>query len=377
MPKANTSKSKKPTVKKEIVIKKEITCTCCGETKKETEFYSSQSEIFKFNNKMCVCKSCLINTVFEHYKEKYKGDEEASLYRTCELLDIYYTEILIEPSRQELEKRGGEAGNMMKFYMKNVAMPQYKGMTFEDREIKHIHAKEILYENELSLKSLSTEDQKSKDDCLRMLGYDPFEGYELNDQKTIYNDLIPYLDEDTLDDAFKVSVILQIVNNNAQIRKANLAINGLSSGMDNMVKNSKDILALTDMTTKWNQQNDKLSKENNIALKHRGGANSKNSTLGSMMKNLRELGFEKAEHDYYDMKKAYGMKFSADISNKSIMDIINFDDTKINDIIKTQRDALQKAQDKELDFREDIRKLVTENSNMKRQIKELEKQNDK
>jgi hypothetical protein len=375
-PKSTKDKTKKSTTK-ETVIKKEFSCTCCGETKKESEFYSSQSEIFKANSKMCVCKDCLINTVFEHYKEKYKGDEEASLYRTCELLDIYYTEILIESSRKELEKCGTDKSNVMKYYMKNIAMPQYKGMTFEDREIKHIHAKEILYENELSLKSLSIEDQKSKDDCLRMLGYDPFKGYELNDQKTIYNDLIPYLDEDTLDDTFKISVILQIVNNNAQIRKANLAINGLSSGMDSMVKNSKDILSLTDMTTKWNQQNDKLSKENNIALKHRGGANSKNSTLGSMMKNLRELGFEKAEHDYYDMKKAYGMKFSADISNKSIMDIINFDDTKINDIIKTQRDSLQKAQEKELDYREDIRKLVSENSNFKKQIKEFENKNDK
>jgi len=340
------SKRKTPTTKKVAI---DITCTCCGETKHNTEFYSSQSEIFKANHKMCVCKNCVF-AIFEFYKAKYKDDEQTAIYRTCELLDIYYEEKLIESSRQEFEKRGSDSANIMNFYMKNIVMPQYRHKTFEDREIKLIHAKEILFEKELALKSLTIEEQKSKEDCIRMLGYDAFDGYDISDQRSLYTDLIPYLDEDTLEDAYKISVILQIVNNNNQIRKANLAINGLSSAIGGMVANSKDISSLADITTKWNQQNDKLSKENNIALKHRSGSNSKNSTLGSMMKNLRELGFEKAEHNYYDMKKAYGMKFSADISNQSIIDILNFDDNDVNNILKTQRDEVAEITRKRIRF---------------------------
>ena len=128
-----------------------------------------------------------------------------------------------------------------------------------------------------------------------------------------------------------------------------------------MVENSKDITALVDMTTKWNQQNDRLSKENNIALKHRGNSSSKNSTLGSIMKNLRELGFDKAEHDYYDMAKAYGMKFSADISNNSIIEILRFDDNDKNNIFKIQREKLQDLQEKELEYKGEIRRLICEN----------------
>lgn len=368
-PKSTTTKSKKKKDADETKIINTLKCTCCGEEKKETEFYSSQSFIFQAIGKMCICKDCVIDKVFTYYKDKYNGDEKASIYRTCELLDIYYAENLIEPSYQELEKRGAENGNVMKFYMKNVVMPQYKGKTFEDRDVKHIHAKEIMYENELEAKMLTVEEQKTKEDCIRLLECDPYMGYDISDQKYLYNDILPYLDEDTIEDKYKVSVIIQIVNNNNQIRRANLAINNLSITMKDMIKNSKDILALTDMTTKWNQQNDKLSKENQIALKHRGDSGSKNSTLGSMMKNLRELGFEEAEHNYYDMKKAYGMKFSADISHKSIIDIIHFDDNDKNIVFKNQREELQKLQEKELDYKEEIRKLVKENFELKNKLK--------
>jgi len=243
------------------------------------------------------------------------------------------------------------------------SLPQYSSKTFND-------SKSLNENNEENIKTslkieLTEDDLKSEEDCIRLLGYDPFLGYGVLDQKYLYNELIPYLDEDTLEDPFKIGVVIQIVINNNQIRKANMSINNLSSDNQSMVKNSKDIIALTDMTTKWNQQNDRLSKENNIALKHRGGSGSKNSTLGSLMKNLRELGFEKAEHNYYDMKKAYGMKFSADISHQSIIDIIHFDDNDKNIVFKNQREELQKLQEKELDYREEIRKLITENSKLK------------
>ena len=351
---------------KSVLSQKEVTnikakCLNCGEEKNQkTGFYKSNSIILKKNNeRMVICRDC-VQQIYSELVDEY-NDCKFALYLLCRLLDVYFDSDLYTTVEQLVTNSDG---SIVGIYMQKVnSLPQYSSKTFND-------SKSLNENNEENIKTslkieLTEDDLKSEEDCIRLLGYDPFLGYGVLDQKYLYNELIPYLDEDTLEDPFKIGVVIQIVINNNQIRKANMSINNLSSDNQSMVKNSKDIIALTDMTTKWNQQNDRLSKENNIALKHRGGSGSKNSTLGSLMKNLRELGFEKAEHNYYDMKKAYGMKFSADISHQSIIDIIHFDDNDKNIVFKNQREELQKLQEKELDYREEIRKLITENSKLK------------
>lgn len=326
---------------------KQLMCGSCGEYKKDTFFYKSYSDIHEATGRIPYCKDCLKNMIVDK-----NGVIQINLLKdTLRLIN--------KPFMMDLwEKTFNECDDPFGNYLKKLAMPQYRKMTWEDSDI---FTKEIVcldkQEEELELQ-YSDDDKKSKADTLRLLGYDPFDGYESSDQRYLYNELILFLDEDTLEDPFKIGVVIQIVINNNQIRKANVTINTLSNSIESMVKNAKDIASLADMTTKWNQQNDRLSKENNIALKHRGTSSSKNSTLGSMMKNLRELGFEKAEHDYYDTSKAYGMKISADIGNKSIIDIIRFDDNDANNIFKIQREKIQELQEKELDYKEEIRKLV-------------------
>lgn len=344
----------------------ECTCTCCGSLKGVSNFYLSFSEIFDFTKKLPICKDCIVK-IYDNYIDKYKNEQKA-VYQICQLLNIHYDDKAFEGAKTQADNK---KSNLIQTYIQKInSLKQYNGLTFTDtieqeekNEIKKVSTQKN--EEEDSFK-FTDEDKKSKDDVIKLLGYEVFSGYSLEDQKYLYNELVPYLDEDTLEDPYKISVILQIVSNTNQIRKTNVVINKLGFNMESLVANSKEISNLTDITTKLNQQNDKLSKENNIALKHRGGSNSKNSTLGSMMKNLRELGFEKAEHDYYDISKAYGMKFSADISNKSLLDILHIDDNDLNNMLKMQRDELQKLQEKELDYREQIRKLVTENNELKK-----------
>lgn len=349
------------------MAKTQTECTCCGSQKGISNFYLSFSEIFDFTKKLPICKDCIIK-IYDKYIEKYK-DERKAVYRMCQLLNIYYDDKIFEGAKTQAENK---KSNLIQTYIqKSNSLKQYNSLTFvdtlEQEDINKITQKSIQVNQEVNVE-FTEEENKSKEDTIRLLGYDPFAGYSIDDQKYLYNELVPYLDEDTLEDPYKTSVVLQIVSNTNQIRKTNVVINKLGSDIESLVANSKEISSLTDITTKLNQQNDKLSKENNIALKYRGGASSKNSTLGSMMKNLRELGFEKAEHDYYDMSKAYGIKFSADISNKSIMDILHFDDNDLNNMLKMQRDELQKLQEKELDYKEQIRKLVTENNELKKKM---------
>ena len=75
------------------------------------------------------------------------------------------------------------------------------------------------------------------------------------------------------------------------------------------------------------------------------------------MKNYRELGFEDAEQDYYDQKKANGMKLVADISNKSILEQLQFDENDINDMFFTQRQLIEQLNQKVLELEEENRQL--------------------
>jgi hypothetical protein len=355
---------KKQTSKIKNVVK--IKCQICGKERGLRNYYASNKGEYKiaFQGKAPFCSDCLKSMIFD---ENGQVDRDKFINVLVKLdkpmIPSLYGEVLLN-----------EKDALSNYTSRLNLKADWKSLTYADSfRFNEVLDKPQKNENDVSLElEMNEDDLKSQKDVIRLLGYDPFAGYEKIDKKFLYNELIPYLDEDTLEDQFKCNVILQIVNNNNQIRKIDMVINKLSSNMDSLIKNSEDIKKLTAIKTQLNQANDKLSKENNIALKHRAGSNAKNSTLGSMMKNLRELGFEKAEHDYYDMSKAYGMKVSADISNKSIMEILHFDENEFNIMFKMQREEIQKLQEKELNYKEEIRKLAVENNLLKETIKKSE-----
>lgn len=328
-----------------------ITCTCCGKIGGKEAFFSHRNQYL--NPSLSICKECV------HVDE----DDLESVLELLRFLNIPFYK-----SRWE-----GLKDKNIGLYLRQLAMTKDKYFKDSDMFTTRVLVEDLDKQTNIKTESVSDDgelelnetESKSKCDCIRLLGYDPFVGYEISDQKYLYNELIPYLDEDTVEDPYKISVIVQIVNNNNQIRLTDLAINKLSGNVSSLITNSKDIKELTDVKTKLNQVNDKLSKENNIALKHRGDSGAKNSTLGSIMKNLREMGFEKAEQDYYDMNKAYGIKQALDISHKSILEIINFDEQKQNELFKGQRELIQQLQDDKLKLKDEIRLLVLENNKLK------------
>jgi len=204
---------------------------------------------------------------------------------------------------------------------------------------------------------LTEQDIQVKNDVIRLVGYDPFGGYSNFDQKFLYNELIAYLDEDLLDDAFKLSQILQLVNNNNQIRKIDLVISSLSNDTKTLISNQGEIKSLTDTKNKIVTSTDKIAKENSISVKNRGDKSAGKSTLSYLMKQYRELNFEDAEQDYYDQNKAYGMKITTDISNKSLLEQLQLDENDYTDMINTQRQLVQEFQSRIEDLEEENRQL--------------------
>ncbi len=211
-----------------------------------------------------------------------------------------------------------------------------------------------------------TEFETVKQDVIKMVGYDVFGSATKDDQKYLYNDLISYLDEETLEDSFKLSVVIQIVQNNNQIRKIDDAI---SNG--DLKTDPKLIRDLSEIKQKIVSNNDKLAKENAISVKNRGDKSAGRSTLTYMLKQYRELNFDDAEVDYYDQLKAYGMKVCADVSNKSLLDQLSFDENDYIDIINTQRELVQEHSERIADLEEENRILHKKIQELELQQKEV------
>ena len=314
-----------------------------------------------------VCKACLramcCNDLGELDRQKF----------------IETMKFLNKPFHQEIFENCLKSENdTLGEYMKVTGLTGYAKETFEDSDNAKKYDSLEIDNNAITIINnndvlqvgmvITSEDIKIEKDVIRLLGYNPFDGYGEFDKKYLNGELIPYLDEQTLEDQFKVSVIIQIVNNNNQIRKIDLVINQLSSDSSSLISNSNAIKGLTAIKAQLTQASDKLAKENSISVKNRADKKSGQSTIGSMMKQLRELGFENAEHDYYDMQKAYGMKQAADISNKSICDILNFDEKDMDDMFKSQRDLIKDLQEEKSELIEKIRIISTENFELKEQL---------
>lgn len=373
--------------------KPKIKCLKCGLEYNVGDFYNSNSNVYKdINGKLPICKNCLTDIYNEMLD--ITNDIELAVKTSCMKTDVYYNQkIFIGANEQSKIKNS----IVMKVYMQKInSLKQYDGLTYSDTireeiatgkglninstkedEIKTKQYELVKKETEekLNIQSqmfknkdifITDEDLNTQHEITTLLGYDPFIGYEALDRKFLYSELLPYLDEDTLEDQFKVSVIVQIVNNNNQVRKIDYMVNQLSSDLQALLDNKDEIAKLTDIKNKIVTANDKLSKENSISLKNRVDKKAGQSTLGAIMKKYRENGFGDAEEDFFDMLTCNAMRQCADISNKSICEQLNFDEKDVEDMFFQQRELIQKLQMAELEQKNKIRLLTDELEGLKR-----------
>jgi hypothetical protein len=199
-----------------------------------------------------------------------------------------------------------------------------------------------------------------------MLGYDPFE-YESNeDKKHIYSRLVDFLDESTLEDGFKLQAVIEIVKGFNQIDKINQAITNITNNADKLSTNPGGISSL--ITAKKNILDSlmKLAAENGISVKHNNQKSKGAGTLSGIIKTLQEKGFEEAEVNLFDIETAQGIKQVADLSNKSIINQLQFDENDYTSMIIEQREIIQ-----ELDAK--VIKLEEENRLLKKEIIKYQK----
>ena len=375
--------------KKEVKKKK---CPICGNEKSiATGFYKSSSPMFSLDKCVPICISCVKKEVINENGTV----NENKLKTMCQRLDKpFYSDELDSAFLQQKRENGylsddevAKCGEkIVGFYFKNInTLRQNKDKSFADSEkddfihktvnvISQNKKEQMLQRysditgNEKStckqnekLIVWSEQDKQNKQYAIEVVGYDPFEEYPEEGRKFLFNQLSPYLEDDSnADDAYKLSQILQIIKNNYQIDICDKKMSQLDP-----LKDAESIKTLSDIKNKLVQSNDKIAKENEISVKNRSNKDAGKSTLTYLMRDLREKDFDKAEADYYDQLRGIGSQWATDMSIKAIKENGIFDENDKKEIYEMQLDMIA-ALNKEVDeLKEKIRILTLENDRLK------------
>ena len=335
-------------------------CTCCHEEKNLTDFYYSSSPMYSLDERIPVCKECCKTSVlsedgridFDKFKDllrnidkplyfdllfsseesvkkenSYLSDEEVSLHG-YEILQKYFMMVVMRQDKaksySDAEKEGFMHQNSNRTKKeKDEILNRYSHLINQClQNNKNPNRVQSTCKQNEKLIIWSDQDKQNKQYAIEVVGYDPFEEYPEEGRKFLFNQLSPYLEDDSnADDAYKLSQILQILKNNYQIDICDKKMSQLDP-----LKDAESIKTLNDIKNKLVQSNDKIAKENEISVKNRSNKDAGKSTLTYLMRDLREKDFDKAEADYYDQLRGVGSQWATNMSIKAIKENGIFDE---------------------------------------------------
>lgn len=337
-----------------------VKCTCCGKLKHPTkDYYASASVLFVDSKRLCICDDCVLKLFLDFTKQF--NDEKKSAYIVCRLIDKCYKESLFNTAMVECQNKGSIGIISFQSYMKNInSLPQYRGLTFADSDpepiIENNNDENQAY-NIAGSQVSTLEDQKNKNDVLKLLGYDPFESENPDDKNFLYNELINYLDESTLEDSFKIPVVIEIVKSFNQIDKINRALATITQDPERIANSVGGIKSLFDAKDKMLRAILALAKDNGISVNYNNKKSKGAGTLSGVIKTLQEIGLENAEINLFNIETANGIQQVADISNESIKKQLIFDENDYTEMLAQQRDLIQELDKKNITIEEENRNL--------------------
>jgi hypothetical protein len=333
-------------------------CLKCGAEHENPvgKFYKSQySELYLKNDRFSsLCTTC-VKELFNSYEKKYETKTACILM--CHKLDIPFYHSLFDSIVKS------NTSFSMGLYLRQINGKQYQYKSFNQSILEgELSKTDVDVRDEKEVKWTSSEIQ-NKLDAIALVGYDPFEGYNEVDRRFLFNELVKYFDEDIAEDTYKLSQVIQIVNNNNQVRQCDVIISSL-----NPIRDSNDIKNLNSIKKDLVASNDKMAKENEISVKNRSNKDVGKSTLTYLMRDLREKDFEKAEADYYNQLKGEGTFWSIEMSNKAILQNGMFDENDKKEVYETQFKLIQDLQNQVDDLLEKNRLLHIKNGELQKQI---------
>lgn len=349
---------KKKVIDEGVVLTDKLVYRClrCGFEKENPvgSFYRiPHSQLYKANDcYVPLCKNC-VNELFTEYSHRY-GSERTACILMCHLLDVPFYNSLFDSVVENNNTFG------CGLFLRQLNNRQYQFQNFCTTLTNgELNKTEIDVQDEKEQKWAKAEIQ-AKDDCISVIGYDPFEGYNEGDRRYLFSELIKYFEDGIEDDPFKLSQIVQVVNNNNQIRQIDLQIARL-----NPMNSAEAIKSLNDIKVKLVSSNDKIAKENEISVKNRSNKDAGRNTLTFLMKDMREKNIANAEANFYDQLRSVGTQWAADMSLKAIKENAFFDENDQQEIFDTQRELIDKFQKESDDAKEQYRLSLIENQRLR------------
>jgi hypothetical protein len=345
---------------KNVPLNDKKECLKCKKSKRITEFYLSNSPNHS-DKKYPVCKTCLKESL--HLDNPMSQESINSLKDVLLEMNRPFIYSLYESSVEESARKNRE---LFGIYLKNI-MLNFKDYTWKDSEFE---SKSPIVENKIEIIDKNNDDvvmvdDRDKEDVVRMIGYDPFEYENQQDKKQLYNRLVDFLDESTLEDGFKLQAVIEIVKGFNQIDKINQAITTITKDVDKLSTNSGSIKSLIDSKKNILASLLKLAEDNGLSVKHNNQKSKGAGTLSGIIKTLHEKGIQAGEINVFDIETCEGMRQVADISNKSIIEQLMLNENDYTEMIKDQKEMIDKMESR-------LKFLEEENRLMKIKLKQYE-----
>lgn len=381
---AGRSAGKKTTSKSPSDDRKYL-CPYCDKEKKKSEFYMS-SDPMVLTGITTMCKDCArkIAMNWDERRQEFGTCTKASIQEALIRLDKPFLNKIWESSYLEWadDTKKVRRTTIWDAYIKNIGMINYRGMRWQDSDIFDVYVEKAKQSAKIELdkedrsqnsnaQEVNDEYKTNRKDVIRMIGYDPFANYPVEEDKPVlYAQLISFIDDETKNDGMKMNAVIQIVQAFNQIQKINDAINELSSDTMKLNNNNGTIKQHADTISKLLSGANALAKDNGISVNFNNSKSKGQNTLTGKMKELDLIGFRDAKINMYDIDYCKGMQQVAEISSKAQVDQIGFDENVMDEIQNIRReliDSLQKERDKAV---ERSRRLLVENKDLKEFLKD-------
>lgn len=350
-------------------------CYLCDTVKDKGKFYVSTDPRAK-SELTPICKECARKLALRVDKngETHEPTKE-SVQLALRYLDKPFINSLWDSSIQESENlvAGKVKHNVWTSYIKNVAMVNYIGMTYQDSDM---FKEKIVYEDEKTpddlVKGRENQDTytdflKNKKDVVRLLSYDPFEKEAISDQPFLYSQLLGLLDssEDANDDMMRTASAISIVRGFLQQSKIDDAVAKLMTDIKEVQHNSATIKSLQDSKGRITGIIKDLAAESCISLKNNKNSKKGENTWTGKIKKIKDLNLREGEINGFDIATCKGMQQVMDMSNASIIKQLRLDESEYSDMIAEQREMITQLQSDLNNYKEISRILLRENIDLK------------
>ena len=357
-------------------------CYLCDKHKIKDNFYVSTDPMSK-SGVTPICKDCARRIALRIKNGVEQGPTKESVQLALRYLDKPFLEKVWDSSVQEVENlaSGKVKSNVWNAYIRQIAMPNYVGLTYADSD--------CLYQNNVSndIEDKITEDklvethsgldtydsyQKNKEDVVRLLNYDPFEKEDISDQPFLYSQLLGILDasEDANEDMMRTASAISIVRGFLQQAKIDDTVAKLMCDINNIEKNSATIKSLQESKGKITSVITSLAQDSCISLKHNKNAKKGENTWTGKLKRIKDLNLREGEVNGFDLETCRAMRQVMDQSNESIMRTLHLDESEWSDMVAEQRKMITDLQSELDKYIEISRILLRENLDIKDYLNE-------